>query len=176
MKPRIEDSSSKTYKIVLIGDPGVGKSNILLRYTEDKFTTEMKPTVGVEFASHTLKLPDHTVIAQVWDTAGQERYSSVTKAYYKEAVAAIIVYDITKQSSFNSIEKWLRELRDHAEGDIAIGLIGNKCDLKHIRTIKSIDAVKFADRNKMIFMETSALDGTNVNLIFERMVKCIFAN
>ena len=171
MQPTTEDPSSVTYKIVLIGDSGVGKSNLLCRYTKDTFISEIKSTLGVEFACRTLTLPSHTIVAQIWDTAGQERYSSITKAYYKGAVAALIVYDITKQSSFTNIEKWLRELRDHAEGDVAIGLIGNKCDLKQIRAVNSIDAARFSEENGMIFMETSALDGTNVEEAFEKLIQ-----
>ena len=135
------------YKIVLIGDSGVGKSNILWRFTNEKFASDSKATLGVEFASKTLKISGKNVVAQIWDTAGQERYRSITKAYYKEAVGALIVYDITKQSSFKNVEKWLKELHDHAECDMVIGLIGNKCDLQQVRTIKTDVAVAYAKKN-----------------------------
>ena len=171
------------YKIVLIGDSGVGKSNILWRLTSDKFSVESKATLGVEFASKSLRVGDKNIVVQIWDTAGQERYRSITKAYYKEAVAALIVYDITKINSFKSVEKWLKELHDHAECEMAVGLIGNKCDLKSIRAVKTEDAAEFAQQNgntsnsflDMFFLETSALDSTNVELAFQKIAEGIFS-
>ena len=160
------------YKIVLIGDSGVGKSNILWRFTNDKFDVESKTTLGVEFASKNLIIRGHTVSAQIWDTAGQERYRSITKAYYKEAVAALIIYDITKQSSFQSVGKWLKELQDHADCDMAVGLVGNKCDLKQVRAVSERDGADFADKNGMIFAETSALNNINIDRVFNMLVEC----
>lgn len=169
-----EESAGIVYKIVLIGDSGVGKSNILWRFTSNKFAVETKATLGVEFAAKTLKVNGKTVVAQIWDTAGQERYRSITKAYYKEAVAALIIYDITKQSSFKSVDKWLKELQDHAECEMAVGLIGNKCDLKQVRAVKFEEASEFAKSHGMFFLETSALDATNVDLAFEKIIESIF--
>ena len=146
MKVTSEDTPVM-YKIVLIGDSGVGKSNILWRFTDHKFSVDSKATLGVEFASKALKIGERSIIAQIWDTAGQERYRSITKTYYKEAVGALIVYDITKRSSFKNVEKWLKELQDHAECSMAIGLIGNKCDLKEVRTIKAEEAEGYAKQN-----------------------------
>ena len=147
MKTIPEETGALMYKIVLIGDSGVGKSNILWRFTNDKFSMESKATLGVEFAAKTLHIGNKTLIAQIWDTAGQERYRSITKAYYKGAVAALIVYDITKQSSFKNIDKWLKELHDHAECDMAVGLVGNKCDLKEVRSVKTEEATEYAKKN-----------------------------
>ena len=135
------------YKVVLIGDSGVGKSNLLWRFTNDKFSVESKATLGVEFASKSLRIGNKNIVAQIWDTAGQERYRSITKAYYKEAVAALIVYDITKINSFKNVEKWLKELQDHAECQMAVGLIGNKCDLEQARAVKAKEAEEFALNN-----------------------------
>ena len=168
-----EETPPIVYKIVLIGDSGVGKSNILWRFTSNKFTIESKATLGVEFASKSLKVGSKTVVAQIWDTAGQERYRSITKAYYKEAVAALIVYDITKQSSFRNVDKWLKELQDHAECDMAVGLIGNKCDLKQVRAVKAEEASEFARSHGMFFLETSALDATNVEKAFANIIESI---
>ena len=166
------------YKVVLIGDSGVGKSNLLWRYTQNRFASDSKATLGVEFASKSVQVGEREVLAQIWDTAGQERYRSITKAYYKEAVGALIIYDITKQSSFKNVEKWLKELNDHAECRMAVGLIGNKCDLKQIRAVKAEEAEAYARQNGiaaslpvgMMFLETSALDATNVDLAFSRIV------
>lgn len=147
MQTKTEEPSQTVYKIVLIGDSGVGKSNILWRFTSDKFAVESKATLGVEFASKTVKVGSRSIIAQIWDTAGQERYRSITKAYYKEAVAALIVYDITKQGSFKNVDKWLKELHDHAECDMAVGMLGNKCDLIKVRAVKTEEAAEYATKN-----------------------------
>lgn len=169
-----EEVPAATYKIVLIGDSGVGKSNLIWRYANNEFTADSKATLGVEFALKTVKASNQTITAQLWDTAGQERYRSITKAYYKEALAAIVVYDITKRSTFINVEKWLRELRDHAECDMVLGLFGNKCDLKQTRVIKVEEGVKLAEDNKMLFFETSALNATNVNKAFQRIIEGLF--
>ena len=113
-------------KIVLVGDSGVGKTNILSRFKSNTFNIESKPTIGVEFASKSVKIKDKKVKAQIWDTAGQERYRAITGTYYKGAAGAIIIYDITKKISFNNIEKWFKELKDHLDDKIVILLVGNK--------------------------------------------------
>ena len=174
MNTGIEDTTNTVYKIVLIGDSGVGKTNLLQRFTKDKFAADYKTTLGVEFDTKTLEIAGHSVTAQIWDTAGQERYRSITKAYYKEAVAAMVVYDISKRNSFQSLEKWLKELKDYAEGILVIGLVGNKCDLKQVRSISTEEGKKFADDNDMIFFETSALDATNVDAAFRGLVEGLF--
>ena len=174
MKNKNEELSSATYKIVLIGDSGVGKSNLIKRFATNEFNIDSKTTLGVEFATKAIQLTNRKVVAQLWDTAGQERYRSITKAYYKEAVAAIVVYDITKRSTFVNVGKWLKELKDHAEGDMIIGLFGNKCDLRRTRVIKAEEGVRFAEDNAMLFFETSALDATNVDKAFQRIVQGYF--
>lgn len=130
--------------VVLIGDSGVGKSNLLLRFTKNDFQAESKSTIGVEFATRTLKIEDKTVKAQIWDTAGQERYRAITSAYYRGAVGALLVYDITKKQTFDNAERWLNELREHADQEIVILLVGNKSDLRHIRAVTTEEARDFA--------------------------------
>ena len=103
------------FKIVLIGDSGVGKSNILLRYTKDKFNSHSTQTIGVEFATRNIEVKKKKVRAQIWDTAGQERYRAITNAYYRNATGALLVYDITRKDSFDNIPRWLKELRDNAD-------------------------------------------------------------
>jgi small GTP-binding protein len=156
--------------VVLIGDSGVGKSNLLLRFTKNDFLMESKSTIGVEFATRTLKVSGKTVKAQIWDTAGQERYRAITSAYYRGAVGALLVYDITKKQTFDNTERWLGELREHADDDIVILLVGNKSDLRHIRAVSTEEGASFAEKNGLFFIETSALDATNVDKAFETIL------
>ena len=132
------------YKIVLVGDSGVGKSNLLLRYTKDQFKLQSQSTIGVEFATKSLDLGGCKVKAQVWDTAGQERYRAITSAYYRNAVGAFLVYDVSKASSFENLQRWAQELRDHADPHIVVYLLGNKSDLKHLRTVGFDDGQQLA--------------------------------
>jgi len=126
------------FKIVLVGDSGVGKSNLLSRFTRNVFTTDEKSTIGVEFATRILPMPDNKRIkAQIWDTAGQERYRAITHAYYRGALGAILVFDVTRKSTFDNIARWVRELRDHANKDIVLILVGNKADLVPTSTASS---------------------------------------
>ena len=159
------------FKVVMIGDSGVGKSNLLMRYTKNEFNIESKTTIGVEFATKSIKTPDRKVIkAQIWDTAGQERYRAITNAYYRGAVGALLVYDVTSQQSFHNVEKWLKELKQFADSNIVILLVGNKTDLKDQREVKREDAATYADQHRLAFIETSALDATNVDVAFERII------
>mmetsp|Transcript_11231 Transcript_11231/g.43770 ORF Transcript_11231/g.43770 Transcript_11231/m.43770 type:complete len:226 (-) Transcript_11231:605-1282(-) len=132
------------FKVVLIGDSGVGKSNLLSRFTRNEFCSESKSTIGVEFATRCIELEGKTVKAQIWDTAGQERYRAITSAYYRGAVGALLVYDITKSESYDNVQKWLKELRDHADSNIVITLVGNKTDLKHLRSVQAESAAEFS--------------------------------
>ncbi|KAL1202109.1 Ras-related protein RABA1a [Cardamine amara subsp. amara] len=129
------------FKLVLIGDSGVGKSNLLSRFTKNEFNLESKSTIGVEFATKTLKVEGKVVKAQIWDTAGQERYRAITSAYYRGAVGALLVYDVTRQSTFENAARWLRELRGHTDPNIVVMLIGNKCDLRHLVAVKTEEEV-----------------------------------
>ncbi|EGR27312.1 ras oncogene family protein, putative [Ichthyophthirius multifiliis] len=158
------------FKIVLIGDSNVGKSNLLSRFTKDQFFQDQKTTIGVEFATRSIITDNKLIKAQIWDTAGQERYKSITTAYYRGAVGALLIYDITKYLSFTNIQKWLNEIRDHAEPHIVIMLVGNKSDLKHLRQVKQEEATLFAENNNIAFIEASALDSSNVELSFYRLI------
>jgi small GTP-binding protein len=137
----IEDYS---IKIVIVGDSGVGKSNILTRYVQDEFNQESKATVGVELSTKTYKINDKYVKVHLWDTAGQERYKSITAAYYKGAKGAMIVYDITKPESFNNVDKWFNEIREYGEKNVSLMCVGNKCDLKHLRSVETNRALEKA--------------------------------
>lgn len=154
------------FKVVLIGDSAVGKSQLLARFSRNEFSIESKATIGVEFQTRTLTIDRKTVKAQIWDTAGQERYRAVTSAYYRGALGAMLVYDITKRQSFDHVARWLEELRGHADKNIVIMLIGNKTDLGTLRAVPTEDAKEFAQRENLFFMETSALDSVNVEPSF----------
>ena len=112
--------------------------------------------------------------AQIWDTAGQERYRAITSAYYRGAVGALLVYDISKHVTFENVERWLKELRDHAEQNIVIMLVGNKSDLRHKRAVTTEDAMQFAESNNLAFIETSALDATGVDEAFRQILTEIY--
>jgi len=154
------------FKIVLIGDSAVGKSQLLARFARNEFSLDSKATIGVEFQTRTLVIDHKTVKAQIWDTAGQERYRAVTSAYYRGAVGAMLVYDITKRQTFDHVARWLEELRGHADNNIVIMLIGNKCDLGNLRAVPIEDAKEFAQREGLFFLETSALEAINVESAF----------
>lgn len=162
------------FKIVLIGDSGVGKSNLLSRFTRNEFNLESKTTIGVEFAQKTVSIDGKQIKAQIWDTAGQERYRAITSAYYRGAVGALLVYDVCKSNSFENAEKWMKELRDHADSQTVVLLTGNKADLKHLRAVKVEDAQAFAEKQQIGFLETSALEGTGVEKAFEYVLNEIY--
>ncbi|XP_020101767.1 ras-related protein RABA2a-like [Ananas comosus] len=169
-----DDEYDYLFKVVLIGDSGVGKSNLLSRFTRNHFSLDSKSTIGVEFASRTLQVEGRTIKAQIWDTAGQERYRAITSAYYRGALGALLVYDVTKATTFENVSRWLKELRDHADSNIVVMLIGNKTDLKHLRTVAAEDAASFAEREGLSFIETSALEATNVEKAFQIILTEIY--
>lgn len=165
-----EDEYDYLFKVVLIGDSGVGKSNLLSRFTRNEFNLESKSTIGVEFATRSIQVEGKTVKAQIWDTAGQERYRAITSAYYRGAVGALLVYDITKHLTYESVERWLKELYDHADPHIVVMLVGNKTDLESERSVPSEEAQDFAEKNGLLYLETSALESTNVEAAFNNVL------
>ncbi|KAA3457374.1 ras-related protein Rab11A-like [Gossypium australe] len=162
------------FKVVLIGDSGVGKSQILARFARNDFSLDSKSTIGVEFQTRTLLIEHKSVKAQIWDTAGQERYRAVTSAYYRGAAGAMLVYDVTKRQTFNHIARWLEELRGHADKNIVIMLVGNKSDLEKQREVSTEDATEFAQKEGLFFLETSALAAKNVETAFLTVLTEIF--
>ncbi|GAB2283880.1 Ras- protein RABA2a [Dionaea muscipula] len=174
MSRKAEEEYDYLFKVVLIGDSGVGKSNLLSRFTRNEFCLESKSTIGVEFATRTLQVEGRTIKAQIWDTAGQERYRAITSAYYRGALGAVLVFDVTKPTTFDNVSRWLKELRDHAEANIVIMLIGNKTDLKHLRAVATEDAQSFAEKEGLSFIETSALEAINVEMAFQTILSEIY--
>ena len=154
------------FKYIIIGDSAVGKSNILLRYIHDKFNEEFQSTIGVEFGAKNIKIEEKIYRIQIWDTAGQETFRSITRAYYKNSVCACIVYDITNRNSFQNIKSWVEDCKKQSPKTVFMVLIGNKIDLEERREVSYDEGSIYAQKNGMLFFETSAKTGKNVEEIF----------
>lgn len=163
------------FKYIIIGDPAVGKSNILMKYAHNKFTEEYQATIGVEFGAKNIEFDDLVYRIQVWDTAGQENFRSITRAYYKNSVCAFVVYDITNRQSFESIQSWIEDIREQSPKTVSIVLIGNKNDLEEDRKVTFDEGKNFATENRLLFMETSAKLGTGIEEIFKKSAQEIAA-
>ena len=168
-----DDNYDLIFKIVLIGDSGVGKTNILSRYLTNEFSLTTQATVGVEFGSKIIKKGEKLIKLQIWDTAGQERYKSITSAYYKGSKGAFVVYDISRKNTFDNVDKWINELKNNGSEDVFIMLVGNKSDLKDQREITEEEVKKKAELYNVAFCETSALEGKNIGYAFENLIKKI---
>ena len=162
------------FKIILIGDTSVGKTNILSRFIRNEFDENSKSTIGVEFGTKNFNLNDKIIKAQIWDTAGQERYRSITSVYYKGAQGCLLVYDITKKPTFENIDRWISDLKNSGDENLSIILIGNKCDLENERKVTKEEAKEKAQFYKLAFIETSALNGTNIEKAFELLLNDIY--
>ena len=169
-----EEYYNMLFKIVLVGDSSVGKTNLFLRYIKNEFDPQTKATIGVEFGTKIIKINNYNIKIQIWDTAGQERYKSITNAYYKGAQGAFLVYDITNKSSFLNIDKWIRDLKNNGDEKIVLFLIGNKNDLNDDRVIDTNEGKNKAKEKKMFFLETSAKNNDNVNNAFDEIINNIF--
>ncbi|KAG4983939.1 hypothetical protein JHK87_028688 [Glycine soja] len=157
--------------LVLLGDSGVGKSCIVLRFVRGQFDPTSKVTVGASFLSQTIALQDSTTVKfEIWDTAGQERYAALAPLYYRGAAVAVIVYDITSPESFSKAQYWVKELQKHGSPDIVMALVGNKADLLEKREVAVQDGTDYAEKNGMFFIETSAKTADNINELFEDIV------
>ena len=166
-----DEEYTMIFKIILIGDSGVGKTNLLSRYINDTYSDTTKSTVGVELACKILEINSTKVKIQIWDTAGQERYKSITKSYFKGAKGALIVYDISIKQSFNNVDKWIDDLKEFGEDCTCILLVGNKCDLDNIRQVSMDEVRKKAEQYNVGFCETSAKTGKDVDVAFQRLIE-----
>ena len=164
------------FKLILIGDSYVGKSNILLKYLKNQFNENSKTTIGVEFGTKNIIINNKRIKIQIWDTAGQERYRSITSAYYKGAKGALIVYNITRKNTFDNIDKWITDLKLNGDKNICIIILGNKSDLIDKREINKNDGIKKAEMYKTAFLETSALNGDNISKAFDELIEQIVIN
>ena len=171
-----KESYDLLFKLILIGDSCVGKSNILLKYLKNEFDPNSRATVGVEFGTKNIIINNKKIKIQIWDTAGQERYRSITSAYYKGAKGALIVYDITRKCTFDNIDKWISDLKLNGDKNICIVILGNKSDLDDKREVSKGDGIKKSEMYKTAFLETSALNGDNIGKAFDEIIDQIIQN
>lgn len=171
---RERDKFDYIFKVIVVGDSGVGKSNLLSRFTRDEFNQNSMSTIGLDFSKRSVMIEGKTIKAQVWDTAGQEKFRAVTSAYYRGAVGALVVYDITSNESFENLTKWLAELKEHA-ADITVMLVGNKNDLADARVVSTERGATFADQHGITFLEVSAKTASNVEASFLQLLTHIYS-
>ena len=169
-----DDNYEMMFKVVLVGDSFVGKTNIMSKYLKNEFHEDSKATVGVEFGSRQFNIEGHVVKAQIWDTAGQERYKAITSAYYKGAKGAFVVYDITRKESFENVSKWAEQLKSTADKNLTIIIVGNKTDLEDQRQVTSEEGQNKANSLESAFIETSAASGSNLDKAFEMMINEVY--
>ncbi|KAL0485100.1 Ras-related protein Rab [Acrasis kona] len=173
--PSINEQESHDFyvKVVVTGDSGVGKSNLMSQFTNKGFRLDSKSTIGIEFSKKLLKLDNGTVLAHVWDTAGQERFRSLSATFYRGAKGSLLAYDVTSRQTFINCKTWLKEFRDMADPNAITVLIGNKNDLRHLRAVTVEEGKIFAEQNGLLFLETSALENYNVEEAFKTLlVEC----
>lgn len=163
------------FKYIIVGDAGVGKSCLLLQFTDKRFRAEHDMTIGVEFGHRLVDIGDQKIKLQIWDTAGQEAFRSITRAYYRGATGALLVYDISRRSSFEHLGQWLMDARQNAQHNMVIVLIGNKNDLDH-REVTYEEGLWFAQQNGLFFLEASAKTGDNVEAAFLDTARQVYEN
>merc|ERR1711865_208995 len=161
------------FKLLLIGDSGVGKSCLLLRFADDTYAESYISTIGVDFKIKTVSLDGQTIKLQIWDTAGQERFRTITSSYYRGAHGIIVVYDVTELDTFHAVERWMTEIERFAGPDVNKMLVGNKCDMVSKKVVDLATAQEFADQHKLHFFETSAKDNQNVEKAFLDLTRLI---
>ena len=178
MEGETEEGSNQydlTFKIIVIGDPGVGKSCLTGRAVKDKFDEKYAPTIGFEFLTYTIQIEDKIIKLQIWDTCGQEMYRSLISNFYRNASLAMIVYSIDSRESFIHVNTWLKEVKIQSHPDVKIILIGNKSDLESNRHVSTDEAKKFQEENQLLyFSETSAKTGLNAKEAFTAAARILF--
>jgi len=161
------------YKLIIIGESGVGKSCLLLRYTDDTYTDSYISTIGVDFKIRTVMIDKKIVKLQMWDTAGQERFRTITTSYYRGAHGIMLVYDITDRDSFDNIAHWINEINRYAKPAVTIMLVGNKCDLESKRQVDYEEALEFAKKSNLLFEECSAKANINIEKLFIKLATAV---
>ena len=164
------------FKVLLLGDTDVGKSSLILRYTEETFNSKLVNSIGVDFKMKKKEIDGKIIKVQIWDTAGHERFRSITYSYYRGVNAIIIVFDITDKKSFLSITEWLKQIEKHAKENVFKFLVGNKSDLAEERKVTFEEAKEYADKHDLPYIETSAKEGININELFESSIKSFLSN
>ena len=170
----LADKNDYVFKLVLVGDSGVGKSCILHQFIYNRFRKNTTQTIGVDFSAKNVHIDNQEIKLQIWDTAGQEKFRSVARSYYRGAIGIIIVYDITKVESFQHIATWLADARNAARSECSVCVVGNKGDLEDQRVVRTEDGKLFCTENNLLFFECSALTGDNIDEIFNEMSRHIF--
>jgi len=161
-----------SYKLVLLGDAGVGKTAIAVQFVKGQFNEFTESTIGASFMNQTVTLPNETIVKfQIWDTAGQERFRSLAPMYYRGAQAALVVYDITSKNSFDRAKDWVRELQQQGDPNVVVAFVGNKSDLEEIRKVTPDEAQNYANENGLMFTETSAKTAAGVSELFMKIAK-----
>ena len=176
MSTRGNNNYDYLFRYIIVGDMAVGKSCILLQFTDNKFRNQHELTIGVEFGAKTISINGKSVKIQIWDTAGQEAFQAITRTYYKGAIGALLVYDITRKETFIHVTKWLEEVRNNSSKTITVILIGNKKDLEDKRQVSYEEGEAFAKENGLMFLETSAKTAYNVVESFNLSAECILNN
>ena len=164
------------FKVLLLGDSDVGKSSLILRYTEETFNSKLVNSIGVDFKMKKREIDGKVIKVQIWDTAGHERFRSITYSYYRGANAIIIVFDLSDKKSFISITEWLKQIEKHAKENVFKFLVGNKSDLVEQRKISYDEAKQYADEHELPYIETSAKEGININELFDSSIKSFLNN
>lgn len=160
-------------RLLLIGESGVGKTCMLCRFIEEGFISPHISTIGIDFKMKTLMIGGVRTRIQVWDTAGQERFDTVTSQYFRRAQGVLLVYDITSETSFQNLDKWLKMMHEHSADDMDVLLVGNKADAENVRTVSREDAEKFAKSHSMDYIEVSAHEGSNIYQAFSRLAETV---
>lgn len=162
------------FKFIIIGDEAVGKTCLLLQFTDKRYRTSHQVTVGVEFGSRTVDIAGNLIKLQCWDTAGQDRFRSIIRSYYRGAAGALLVYDITRRDSFEHVSQWLSEARSNADPELVVTLVGNKCDKASHRQVAYDEGLAFAQQHGLHFLETSAVTGHMVDEAFTATAKLVY--
>nr|XP_058972215.1 ras-related protein Rab-10-like [Pocillopora verrucosa] len=160
------------FKLILVGDSGVGKTDILFRFSDDAFNTTFQTTIGIEFMMKTIELQGKKIKLQIWDTAGQERFHTITSAYYRGAMGVMLVYDITQEKTFDNIPKWLRDIEENAP-DVEMMILGNKCHMDDRRVVTKERGEQIAREHGIRFFEISAETNVNIEQAFYTLAEDI---
>jgi len=167
-------SSPYSYKFIIIGSSGVGKTAIMKRLVDNTYSTDSQSTIGVEFDSTSIEVDGQSIKLQIWDTAGQERFRSIAKAYFRNAVGVILVFDITERKTFDDVNVWLNDVHSLCDANAVVMLVGNKSDMKATRIVSMSEAENFASHHQISYLETSARLGDNIKDAFIRVATAIY--
>ena len=176
MSDLISQDYDYLFKVLLLGDSDVGKSSLILRYTDETFNSKLVNSIGVDFTMKKKEIDGKVIKVQIWDTAGHERFRSITYSYYRGANAIIIVFDLSDKKSFINITEWLKQIGKHAKENVFMFLVGNKSDLVDERKVTYEEAKQYADEHELPYIETSAKEGININELFDSSIKSFLTN